>query len=272
MQRDKIQGNNIEAEKKLSRRGELIYYTGALFFISGIILLILGTISIMFFQIHYESDSQVVLNIVSFFGSGLIILSLGINLMIKQGKKGYAALLIGIIFSVFSIILFLLNYQKNWYYPTISYVLISYIAGLMTLMGNAFGSITVWLIRSNSPQATAKAKKIAREYSDEEIERDIENAVKKSLELAADELQFDLINTKPLKVGNAAFGSETIIKVKDDIKEAHSLEQTRNPGEREIWGGTGIDKTSDLLANALMEKPKIKRSRFKKFFSRHKNF
>jgi len=84
MQRDKNQGYDVESQEKLSRRGEFIYYIGALFFISGIILLILGTISTMFHQIHYGSDNQVILNVVSFIGSGLILSSLGINLMIRN--------------------------------------------------------------------------------------------------------------------------------------------------------------------------------------------
>jgi len=268
MQRDKNQGYNVGNPEKLSRRGEFIYYIGALFFISGIILLILGTISIIFYQIHYGSDNSIILNVVSFMCSGLILSSLGINLLIKQKRNGYYAITAGILFSFVSIVLFLLNYKNNWYYPIITYVIISYIFGLMILMGNAFGNVTLWLIRSNVSTETSKSKKILREYSDEEIERDIENAVQKSLVKAADELQFDFINKKPLKVGNASFGSETVVKVKDDINEIHTLDQTLNPGEREIWGATGVDKTSDLLANALLEKPKIKRSRFKNFFSR----
>jgi len=271
MQRDKNQGYNVGNQEKIYRHGEFIYYIGALFFISGIILLILGTISIMFFQIHYGSENPLILNVVSFMCSGLILSSLGINLLIRQKRNGYYAILIGILFSFLSIALFLFNYQNNWYYPTINYVIISYIVGLMILMGNAFGNVTLWLIRSNVSSETIKSKKILREYSDEEIERDIENAVQKSLVKAADELQFDFIDKKPLKVGNASFGSETIVKVKDDINETHTLDQTLNPGEREIWGATGVDKTSDLLANALLEKPKIKRSKFKDFFFRKAN-
>ena len=235
-------------------------------------LLILGTASTIIYQIHYESDSVTIRTVAAFVSVGLIFLSFGLNLMIRQVKRGFFVIGLGLICSFASIGLFLFTYPAKWVYPTINYVLITYIIGLLLLMGNAFGNVTVWLIRMNVPMVeSSKSKKQVYEYTDAEIEKDIENAVQKSLEKAADELQFNLIDTRPLKVGNASFGSETVVKVRDDMKESYRLEQTQNPGEREEWGATGIDKASDLLANALSEKPAAKKSRFSWSSLFHKN-
>ncbi|MEA3458834.1 MAG: hypothetical protein U9R21_09180 [Candidatus Thermoplasmatota archaeon] len=89
----------------------------------------------------------------------------------------------------------------------------------------------------------------------------------KSLLKAADELQFDLVNTKKLRVGNAEYGSENIVKVKDDMKEINNLNHTIHPGERENWGAPGIDKTSSQLADVLLEKPQMKKSFLEQFMN-----
>ena len=188
--------------------------------------------------------------------------------MIYQTRRGYFITALGIIFSMISIGIFILNYDTNWYYPTISYILITYILGLILLMGNAFGNVTLRLINSGSSAVITESKKQKYEYTDEEIARDIEEAVQKSLEKAADDIQFDLIDTRKLHVGNAAVDSETVVKVRDPIQETHSLNQTINPGEREEWGATGIDKVSDQLAAALQE-PEYQRT---SFFKTIKNF
>lgn len=253
---------NLNETLGITKRGESIFYLGTLFFIAGIILLVLGSISVIFFQVHYETEAEIILSIVSFIGVGLLLLSLGINCMIRQWKHGSFITVLGLFFILVSLVLFLLNYQQNWYYPTISYILIFYTIGLILLMGNAFGNITLFLISSPKEQAFSPINNQKYEYSDEEIAKDIEEAVQKSLLKAADELQFDLINTKQLKVGNAEFGTETIVKVKDDIKESYVLDKTIHPEERENWGAPGIDKISSQLADTLNDSPQTKKSFF----------
>jgi len=266
----KNQFNNVlqEEKKGILKRSGSIYYIGTLFFIAGIILFIFGTISIMFFQVHYGSESEVVLPIIIYIGLGLMCIAFGINIMIYQSKKGYVFSFLGLGLVICSIILFLLNYENNWYYPIINYVLITYISGLILLMGNAFGNATVRLINSATSRdntAPVKTKTPKYEYTDEEIERDIEEAVKKSLTKAADDIQFDLVNTKTLKVGNSEFATESVVKVHDPIDESYALNQTINPGEVEEWGGTGIDKASSALAQALQDPIVQKQSWFRHF-------
>jgi len=252
-----------EESKGILKRSGSIYYLGTLFFIAGIILIILGTLSIMFFQVHYGSENEIVLPIVIYIGLGLMLIALGINIMIYQSRKGYFLSFLGLLLSICSIVIFLLNYQNNWYYPTINYILIFYISGLILLMGNAFGNATIRLINSGTEYKEKKSEKTVYEYSNEEIERDIDEAVKKSLVKAADNIEFNFVNTKKLKVGNSAFASESVVKVHDPITESHTLNQTINPGDREEWGGMGLDKVSMKLAEALDEPHMYKKSWFK---------
>ena len=261
----------LDEKQGFTRRGESIFYVGTLFFIAGIILLILGSISVIFFQVNYKTESEIILTIVSLIGIGLLLVALGINCMIHQWKHGSKVSIFGLLFILGSLVLFLLNFQDNWYYPTISYILIFYIIGLILLMGNAFGNVTLLLISSPKEQSFGSIKETKYEYTDEEIQKDIDEAVKNSLLKAADDLQFDLIDTKKLKVGNADFGSETVVKVKDDMRESHNLNMTIHPEERENWGAPGIDKISSQLANALVESPIQKKSFFNRFVRIFKN-
>ena len=267
MRKNKIDKVYPDENKNLTRKGESIYYIGTLLFIAGSILLAFGAGSIIFYQINYNSETQVVLYTVLLIGIGLLLLSLGINLMVRQNKKSYYAIAFGTILTIISILLFYFNYETNWFYPIISYVLLLYLSGLILLLGNAFGNVTLWLIFNQPQAATTKEKVDMREYTDEEIAKDIDDAIKKSLQRAADEIQFNLADTKKLKVGSAAANSEFIVKVRDDMTEAHSLGQAINPGYREEWGVMGVDKASNQLAEALQHKP-VKRKGFLSFFKK----
>lgn len=258
---------NITDDSQITRRGESIFYIGTFLFITGTILLIVGAASVIFFKVHYQTESEIILSIVSVIGSGLILISIGINCMIRQRKSGLIISSLGLFFTICSILVFLFNYRNNWYYPTISYVLILYILGLILLMGNAFGNVTLSLISSSKTEPRPSHQKPRYEYTDEDIEHDIEEAMNKSLLKAADELQFDIVTTKKLRVGNAGHGSETIVKVKDDMKETNNLNHTIYPGERENWGAPGIDKTSSQLADVLLEKSQMKKSFLEQFMN-----
>jgi len=237
-------------DDSLSRRGETIYYFGTLIFVAGIILIGFASASIMFFQIHYESEVRLITDTVTYMGVGLFFVSLGINFMLRQSKKGYLIFSIGSVFALIAIGSFYVNYASNWFYPTISYILVSYLVGFLLLMGNAFGHVTLWILKKNQEPVQKQVHTPKRTYTDEEIERDIDEAIKKSMQQAADELQFDLNDGPTFRV-SAATGSETIVKRKDTMNEAMVLQQTLNPGSKEEWGGAGVDKASMLLADTL---------------------
>lgn len=240
-------------EDKLSRRGETIYYFGTLFFVAGIILIGFATASIMFFQINTLSEAKLVADTVTYMGVGLLLVTLGINFMLRQSKKGYLIFSLGTVFAIVGIVTFYLNFETNWYYPTISYILLAYLLGFLLLMGNAFGQVTLWILRKSqeTESAVKTSKKQQREYTDEEIQRDIDQAIKKTLKQAADRLQFNLSTGPTFRVSSGSANTETIIKRKDTMNEAMVLQQTLNPGAKEEWGGAGIDKASMLLSDTL---------------------
>lgn len=262
-------GNKIlkTDDDSLSRRGENIYYFGTLIFVAGIILIGFASASIMFFQIHYESEAKLITDTVTYMGVGLLCVSLGLNFMLRQSKKGYFLFSIGSIFAVIAIGMFYLNYETNWFYPTISYILLSYLIGFLLLMGNAFGHVTLWILRKNQETTPQKSIEPKHTYTDEEIERDIDKAIKESMQHAADELQFNLNEGPTFKV-SAAQDTETIVKRKDTMNETRALQQTLNPGSREEWGGAGVDKASTLLADTL----KTESTQKKGFFGFIQNF
>ena len=257
-------------EGRLSRRGETVYYFGALFFAAGITFLLFASASIMFFQIHYGSEAKLIADTVTYMGSGLFFVSFGINLMLRQTRKGTLIYSIGSIFVVFAIILFYQNYETNWFYPTISYILLFYLVGFLMLMGNAFGQVTLWILRKSQQTEQPESAQIRPEYTDEQIQRDIDNAIKESIRQAAEDLQFDLSDAPSFRVSSDA-ASETIVKRKDTMNETMVLQQTLTPGAREKWGGTGIDKASLLLQDTLTTDSSHKKgffSFFQSFFSK----
>ncbi|MFO8077396.1 MAG: hypothetical protein R6U21_01955 [Thermoplasmatota archaeon] len=260
--------NNLpdKRDERLSRRGETIYYFGTLFFVAGIILLAYASISIMFFQIHYESEATLIADTVMYMGTGLFFVAFGINLMLNQSKRGYIIFGVGSLLSIFAIIYFYFNYETNWFYPIISYVLLSYLLGFLLLMGNAFGHVTLWILQKNQEAVSEGLLSKAQAYyhTDEEIQRDIDNAMKQSLHKAAENLQFDLSDKPAFKV-SAHASNEDVVRRKDTMNESMVLQQTLNPGTKEKWGATGVDKASMLLADTLKTKPAQKTGFFHHF-------
>ncbi len=261
MQSDSLANENSDSTK-LSSRGALIYYLGSTVFIAGIGLIVLGSALAMFFQIHYESDPVEILYTILSIATGITLILVGLNLMIRQTKKGYAIVVASIVVSSLAIYLFYANYLHNFYYPLVSYIFALYVLGFLALLGNAFASAIVWII-GNRPEYQIIGKEKPRLYTDEEIQRDIEEATKKSLESAVAELQFELEELPDdMVVGKYAPKTPgNVIRVKDDIDEVLSLRQTLTAGTTEKWGSLGIDKASSQLAKTISQE-KIKKSRF----------
>ena len=257
-----------EDSTKLSSRGTSGYYLGSALFVIGIVLIILGSALIIFFQMHYGSDPEDIRYTIIFIATGIILVLIGINLMIKQTKKGYTIIVGSAVISSLAIYLLYTNYFQNFYYPLVSYIFVLYIIGFLALLGNAFASVIVWII-GNRPDYLIKVEEKPRLFTDEEIQRDIDEATNKSIETAIDELQFDLEETpSDILIGKSAPKTPgNIIRVKDNISEVLSLKQTLTPGETEKWGSVGIEKASKQLAKTITQKKK-KKSKFTKIKER----
>lgn len=249
---------------QLSSRGATVYYFGSVLFLIGIVLIIFGSALILFFQIHYGSEPEKILYSIVSVATGIILVLIGINLMIKQMKKGYIIIAGSAVFSSFAICLLYTNYFHNFYYPLISYIFVLYVIGFLALLGNAFASVIVWIIGNRSDYKIKKEEK-SRLYTDEEIQRDIDEATRKSMEIAVDNLQIELEDsTSDIVFGKSAPRiPRNVIRIKDNISEVLSLKQTLFPYETEKWGSVGIDKVSKQLAKTLTQE-KNKKSIFSK--------
>jgi hypothetical protein len=137
-------------------------------------------------------------------------------------------------------------------------------------MGNAFANVILWII-DRRPEISSKGEEQSKIYTDEEIQRDIEEATRKSIELAASNLQFEIDSLPESKrFDKLVMGVRgQITRVKDDITEAIALNQTMHPGSTEKWGSIGIDQASLQLAKTVMEKKEEQGifARFKGYFS-----
>lgn len=258
--------DEVNDSAKLSSRGGSVYYFGSAVFAAGIVLIVLGSALVMFYEIHYESEPVEVLYTILSIASGIILILIGINLMIRQTRKGYAIIIASIVFSSLAVYLFFTNYLNNFYYPLVSYIFGLYVLGFLLLLGNAFASVIVWIIGNRPEVQIIGGKEKGHIYTDEEIQRDIEEATQKSLEAAVEQLQFELEDLpKDIIVGKTVPESPgTVIRIKDDIGEVSNLSQTLKPGATEKFGSIGIDKASMQLEKT-MAKEKKKRGLFGRY-------
>jgi len=265
MRKDSLDTEDGDADK-LSSHGASIYYLGSAVFIIGIGLIVLGSAFVMVYQIGYESEKIKILYTTLSIATGTIMILVGINLMIRQTKRGHAIILTSVILAILASYLFYTNYLNNFYYPLVSYIYGIYILAFLGLLGNAFASVIVWIIGNKPVYQTIAKKEKQHLYTDEEILKDIEEATQKSIESAVNELQFDLEDLpKDIIVGKTVPKSPgTIIRVKDDMGEVINLSHTLGPIAKDKFGSVGIDKASSLLAETMSHDTKKKAKHLKK--------
>jgi len=263
------------AEVKPHRK-KLTYYAGSSLFGIGIAILAVGVIWIVFFKINYFSPREDILFAALFLGVAIVTILVGINLMMRQTKYGYSIVTLSTLMSIASLLIFAWKYPKgDWIYPLVSYVLIFYIMGFLLLMGNAFANVILSIISSNVIAPTAEAESEIevkrREYTEEEIEKDINEALQKHLEIAAAELRFKDDDFVDIKLGKAFRETPgTVTRVKDDIDEVHWLKKAINQGDKEEDGSREVDDISvqldKIMDQQVSEKKHLgKRKRFKLF-------
>ena len=88
MRTEALNKEKTDGSPDFSHRRKYVYYTGSMFFIIGISLLVIASALVILFRIHYESEREIIFHTIAFFGIGLSVTLLGINLMTKQKIKG----------------------------------------------------------------------------------------------------------------------------------------------------------------------------------------
>ena len=235
---------------EILKRGTLVYYVGSASFASGVVLLAAGVAFVMMQQIHYGSEPEKVILASVLLCVGTTIILAGINMMMRQTRYGYYLVGASAFASFFAILLFTYNFPQKWYYPFINYVIILYVVGFLVLVGNAFANVVLWMIESK-PDAIARTE-AGKIYTDEEIERDIEEATRDSISLSASKLTFKEPYMEDVRLGRVFRETRgTTTRFKDDLGEVTSLMNTISPGERIKSGSAEIESASKNLADVL---------------------
>ena len=257
---DSVTDNDVSSPGLL-RRGVLVYYVGSVFFIAGIALSVLGVAFITIFRLHRGSPPEEILLTITFIGVGITVILTGMNLMIRQTRYGYYIVGGSAFMALLAVPIFAYNYPHDWYYPLISYLISLFVIGFLVLLGNAFANVTLWMIEGKSESVVSGEEKM-KIYTDEEIERDIEEATRKSMEAAASELEFTVADLGELTLGKAFRETRgNITRIKDDVGETKNLRMTIHPSETDKWGSIGIDKVSMQLSETMEERP-VEKDRF----------
>jgi hypothetical protein len=238
------------------QRDTMIYYVGSVFFAAGIGLLAIGAAIVMMWRINYRSEPEEILISAIFMGAGAILILIGINMIMKQTQYGYHIVTASAFISFLALFMFKSSYPHEWHYPLVSYVVALYVGGFLVLLGNAFANVVLWMIH-DKPESGTWEKDEMKLYTDEEIERDIEEATRKSIELAASELKFNAGNEEGnIKVGKAFHKSRgNTTRVKDEINEAKNLLKTISPKEKVKSGSAEVDAISMQLSEAMKNQP-----------------
>jgi len=240
-------------------RDTFVYYVGSVIFAAGVALLSIGAAIVMVGRVHYGSDPGKILLSASFMSAGVILILIGINMIMRQTQYGYYIVGLSAFMSFIALFVFIYTYPQKWYYPLISYVVALYVSGFLVLLGNAFANVVLWMIQGK-PESMIREKSEMKIYTDEDVERDIEEATRKSIEIASGDLEFKIgDDAGKIKMGKAFHKTRgDTTRVKDDINEAKSLMKAINPGEKVKAGSAEIDTISIQLSQAMRQRTEEK--------------
>lgn len=233
------------------RRGTSIYYAGSAIFATGIALLTIAVAAIMIFKIHYESDPHQILLTVLFMGVGTVVVLTGVNLVMRQIRYGYPIVGASFCASLLALIIFAYLYPHEWYYPQINYVLTLYTIGTLALFGNIFANAILWLIKNKSV-TVSRDRRATKVYTDAEIARDLDEALKKTMAISSSRLNFKTEDAADIRFGNAFHERPgTITRVKDDLHETDRLLSVTNPKITLKASSSEVEDASLLLSETL---------------------
>jgi len=259
---------------------KLSHYFSSVTLLSGFLLALAGIAYALSVNLTRKSDPEEIAITYSFIGLGLSLILTGINLMIKNPKEyHYYVVGAGLVLNLVGLGAVLLVYPKGgWVYPNVTYIVVTYTAGVCLLAGNAFANSVLSQIEERANQLFEKKSKATIEEDEDEIEKEVQKTLDKAFSGNDSFSRFNLnIKEKDLdmRLGKAFFESdEKKTIVQDEISEVGSLKLTRS-GKKEVRDD-GLDAASLLLTKAISTEPETKKtkSRFSnniKLFKRQKN-
>ncbi len=222
------------------------YYFASLTFLAGIILSIIGIGYATFIHLSRISNPFDIRLTYGLIGVGLFVTLAGLNAMIR-GRLNVSSYItaLGVTLASIGVVAFLLSYPENWKYPNVTYIVATYACGICVLVGNAFAKVILNLIEEKS--------KVKEEISEEEIEKVIDESLKRVVEFSETTLRFRDVSTEGFKPGKAfMFDRGKTIKVRDEVSEVEELKRIR--GERVEIRDEEVEDATKLLKETIKKK------------------
>ncbi len=231
---------------------KLKYYTASLAFLSGMILALIGVAFAVSVNLTRSSDSSQISFTYGIVAFGLAVSITGLNLMIKQ-RSTYTNYIIplGFALSAAGVAKFAMEYPQGWIYPNITYTIILYAGGITFLVANSFANAVLNLIEGKPVSIKEEVQ-----YSDADIEREVDRAIEESsrrlVEFSDSGLGFKDVDMQGFKPGKAFGASRETTRVKDSVEEAKILQNVESG--RVTFEDSELDEVSSLLKDATSDR------------------
>jgi hypothetical protein len=205
------------------------YFTSSLVFASGIGLIALGLVLILVFQLHYGSEPLRVEIVFTLIGLGVPIALQGMTLMLGYRKYSRITGIIGFALCLIALVLFVVLYPKDWYYPNVSFVATTYALGLIMVLGGLFAEIVQNIIERRQVEKPKWQAVEEPEIKDEKFLEPVK-VPELEFELSIKDVKEDVKFGRALESGRVG----KIVKVKDDINyQAETLNRVQH-GKLEV--------------------------------------
>ncbi|MFO7967416.1 MAG: hypothetical protein R6U44_07435 [Archaeoglobaceae archaeon] len=250
---------------------KLKYYTASLAFLSGVILALAGVVFAISVNLTRASDPAQINFTYSLVAFGLAVSIGGLNLMVKQ-RSVYTNYVIplGLVLSVAGVGKFALEYPQGWFYPNITYIILLYAGGITILVANSFANAVLNLIEGKPVSIKQEVQ-----YSEEDIEREVDRAIEESsrrlVEFSDSGLGFKDVDMRGFRPSSAFEEDRETTRVKDRVEEVKILQDVGS-GRVEIVD-KDLEKVSSLLRDTTSsdDKEKEEKSRYNRFIQKLSN-
>lgn len=264
---------------KFDKISDKRFYFGSMVFISGIILCLVGLFFLVAYKINItfniSNNVRVAIAIGSIgIGLPLVLSGVAINFSPKRNYT-YLTILFGIVLSWISTIFGVNAYLMNkWYHPLIGKVAIGYGFGILLLAGTSFAALVMYVIASKTTvhkteELIKKTKFLRKVYTDEEINRDIEEALSTSkytwgVPSKIPDLIIKSTDESDLTLSKAMFGrAGKITRVSADsinngVKSLSDLRGGRGKTESSKSDAQDLNKAAEMLRKAREKQEKEK--------------
>ncbi|AEA47600.1 DUF7139 domain-containing protein [Archaeoglobus veneficus] len=240
------------------------YYTPSLLFAIGVCLLFIGLLLIGLFRLNRRSEPFEVELTFTIVGLAVPLALYGINAM--YGFRRYKpATLAGFAATISAVLLFIVLYPENWYYPQVIYVAVLYALGLVLFFSSSFAEAVMRIIEGTK---TIRTTYTERKKLEKKIDTDIDYEEAKIIVPKFEDSALDLKIVEPkadIKVGKVLQERRgRVVKIKDTVPEANELIKV-STGKLRIKKAevNDVNEASKILK--MLEEEKLKKEDKKKF-------